>query len=1250
MNPDATVSRAAARGSVFRARLRLALVAAVILAGSLAHGATNFWTGAGANNYWTNALNWSGAYAATNVNQFTNGSPTVNFSVNTNSAGLVLSDAAGTVSVTNRQRTMTLTGGGGVSIQTGSLVLDLSSVTLGAAQTWAVASGASLTVSNVNNGGFLLTITNAGSAFARGVISGGGGLTKSGAGVLALASTSLSTYTGNTIVAGGTLSVTGTVNGGGTVTVATNATLDAERSNVTSNRAWTISGTVYSGSGFVQTLGNLTLSGGTLTGAVSGSSQYGSYTISSSNSVTATGNALIAAPGGLTLQGAGSLTCSVASASDTLTIAGPISNATGSAGITKTGSGVLTLGGTNAYAGATTISAGTLALGAGGALAAGSSVGIAAGATLDVSGLGALATYTIGANASLTASGTGTVVGASAATIIGGASGTVNLGSRPIVLTYNGSQPALYVSQGTLSLNTNAFTVNSAAPLATGTYTIVQQASGSVISNGALTVGGTAIPPSGVGSIQVSGSNVNLVIDITPAHLWISPVNGGTNPIAGTPFDVVVQSVTGTSTPANVTADTGVAVSLTNGTGTLGGTLTGTIPAGTNAVTISGVTYTKAETNVILAAARTSGDILPPGSSAPFTVNANAAVTLSLTSGNNQIGLASGALASPFVVTVTDVYTNPAPGAGVSWAIATVPGGATNQSLSATNTTTAANGQVSSALTLGNRIGAYTVTATSGALTGSPVTFTATATGNLAVASVNGGTNPIAGTPFAVVVQSRGAGGTPAYLSTNTDVLLSLNTGSGSLGGTLSGTIPAGTNAVTISGVTYNKAESGVVLRATRTSGDVLGTGTGTAFTVNAGAAATIVLTSGNNQTGNRWAPLASSFAVTVSDAYTNPVPAVGVTWAIALAPGGATSQWLSATNTTTATNGQASSALTLGEQVGTYTVTATSGTLSGSPVTFTAFASTSDYTAVTAVYEYQICFKCHSGYAFKGPPTAGLTPIYSAGTATFTTNSATVTGSGTAWTSGLIGMWIYRTNAPAAVYRIAAVASGTNLTLASAYAGATASGQAYAVSGDTDVAQEFSPNNRSGHPIVTGLTNYPNSLAPKNLTTTQMKAPWNTAAGVGRQTMLCSDCHDATSTNSVPAAAQGPHGSASQFLLRGPNANNWPNVTLANIGTAWCLNCHNNSNSVHSEGNHSGFQCYACHIVIPHGGKVSRLMAANNTLGLPARYAYNNDPNTVNVLIFRKAASSSYSENGYCRTTCSHHSSGNVTVNPESW
>lgn len=113
----------------------------------------------------------------------------------------------------------------------------------------------------------------------------------------------------------------------------------------------------------------------------------------------------------------------------------------------------------------------------------------------------------------------------------------------------------------------------------------------------------------------------------------------------------------------------------------------------------------------------------------------------------------------------------------------------------------------------------------------------------LAITSVNGGSDPIAGTGFSVDVQSRDADGISRIVTAATGVRLSMKTGSGLLGGTLSGTIPAGASRVTIGGVTYSKAESGVVLTASRTSGDDLTPGDSAPLTVEPGAIAAYSVT-----------------------------------------------------------------------------------------------------------------------------------------------------------------------------------------------------------------------------------------------------------------------------------------------------------------------------------------------------------------------------------------------------------------------
>jgi hypothetical protein len=165
----------------------------------------------------------------------------------------------------------------------------------------------------------------------------------------------------------------------------------------------------------------------------------------------------------------------------------------------------------------------------------------------------------------------------------------------------------------------------------------------------------------------------------------------------------------------------------------------------------------------------------------------------------------------------------------------------------------------------------YTLKATSNSLTqanSSAFNITVGAAAKLAITSVNGGSNPTAGTAFSVVVQSQDASGNPANVTASTGVSLSLNTGTGMLGGTLTGNINNNSNSVTINGVTYSKAESGVILTATQTSGNTLTAGNSAPFTVNAGTASRLVITGSPTQT----AGTSQNLTITAKDASGNTV------------------------------------------------------------------------------------------------------------------------------------------------------------------------------------------------------------------------------------------------------------------------------------------------------------------------------------------------------------------------------------------
>ena len=229
--------------------------------------------------------------------------------------------------------------------------------------------------------------------------------------------------------------------------------------------------------------------------------------------------------------------------------------------------------------------------------------------------------------------GTGTLSGTPAA----GTSGTYALtftatstagASAPqaFTLTVNGP-PAFTSANATTFTGAGTFTVTSSG-LPTPTLSVSGTLPSGVTfvdnGNGTGTLGG--IPAAGTSgtypvifsatnSIATVTQSFTLTIRLAATRLVVTQVNGGVNPSAGIGFAVVVQAWDSVG-PAVVTASTAVSLSRQTGTGTLGGTLTGTITAGSNTVTISGVTYTRAESGVSITAARTSGDLLTPGTSA----------------------------------------------------------------------------------------------------------------------------------------------------------------------------------------------------------------------------------------------------------------------------------------------------------------------------------------------------------------------------------------------------------------------------------------------------------------------------------------------------------------------------------------------------------------------------------------------------------------------------------------------------------
>jgi len=183
--------------------------------------------------------------------------------------------------------------------------------------------------------------------------------------------------------------------------------------------------------------------------------------------------------------------------------------------------GSVTLWRANTFSGSTVINSGTLKLGALASINSSPTLSIAAGATLDVT---QIVDFTLSSGTTLAAKGTGTATGTTAARIQGASGTAVNLGSRPINLTFtptSGSgditHPSLLISQGNLALSGNTISiVNNGPALAAGVYSLIQVTSATItgVPNTApVVVTGTGgLAPYSTALATVSSGNVILTV------------------------------------------------------------------------------------------------------------------------------------------------------------------------------------------------------------------------------------------------------------------------------------------------------------------------------------------------------------------------------------------------------------------------------------------------------------------------------------------------------------------------------------------------------------------------------------------------------------------------------------------------------------------------------------------------------------------------------------------------------------------
>jgi fibronectin-binding autotransporter adhesin len=590
----------------------------------------------------------SGTFTLSQANTYTGGTTinggTLNASVllaagsNVGTGGITINNGSifsytGVTATAPAARTFTIGAGGG-TIQT----------------TNAAASTLTLTGGISNSGALIFDTAGAGPtniSLSTAGISGGGSVTKTGAGLLTFGFAN--TYTGATQINNGTLSLTN-ANGLGSgasqsssTTIASGATLNtAVNATFGNTNAINVAGTGVGGAGALTS----TVSTGVL-----------------SNAITLTNNTTIGGVASLTLNGI----------------------ITGGFGITKIGAGTLTLGGSNGYTGSTTINVGTLTLTNANALGSGatqsSSILVSAtGAALNLN----FATATLGNTNNITLNGTG-VANAGAltgSTTTDTVSNNIILGSNSSIGGASNMMLSGIISDGGSGFNltkvgagiitaSNANTYSGGTIINTGTLSATNK--NALGTTGALAVNNAAILSLNLGGNTLQNSST-LTLSNTAA--LTSVVGAGLTDVLNNP---IVLTGTHTITSTTATAVLSLAGGITNNTnnltftgsgniiesGVIGSSSGGIIKSGTGTLTLSNAnTYTG--TTAVSAGTLTATNTNALGGAGGGAISVATASTLrfnlsgaTLTNPNTITLTGTAALVSDVAGGSTDIINNP---------------------------------------------------------------------------------------------------------------------------------------------------------------------------------------------------------------------------------------------------------------------------------------------------------------------------------------------------------------------------------------------------------------------------------------------------------------------------------------------------------------------------------------------------------------------------------------------------------------
>jgi len=533
-----------------------------------------------------------------------------------------------------------------------------------------------------------------------GVVSGSGTLTKTGAGTLTL--TAASTLSGALVVSGGTLAVTNTLRNVAAITATSGATVSLGVTNMfvgghgtalDASRVLTASagGTILLTSAMESRLGNITLSGGTLTSDrglsgwdnVLGNVSTGAATVN----VIGSAPSLLNGTGGIHLQGVQNFAVAdvTGDASADLTVSlrldnpGNIGGEAG--GINKTGAGTLLLTGVNTFRGNITVAGGTLAIASGGRIYSGAYnasavLTVAAGATLDVESWGyGETTQSLGglrdnAPALVVSGGTFRVSGATATT--GNRGFTVNAGgvtleaaagvdwtlATGVANVYSGNPSVTLAGEGTGAFNKAFSGTGALAKTGAGTWSL----GGAASHSGATSVNAGTLRLAAGGSLSASTAlsvASGATLDLAGASTSVASLAGAGAVALGATRTLTIAGTASTTFSGVISGD-GALSKTGSGTLTLSGsdanTFAGgaTLSAGTVAfgkasafgsgtVTLAGATLQPTTTvaianNLHIQAATTSsligagaGDLMYTGAATGSgTINLNSATSRSV--------------------------------------------------------------------------------------------------------------------------------------------------------------------------------------------------------------------------------------------------------------------------------------------------------------------------------------------------------------------------------------------------------------------------------------------------------------------------------------------------------------------------------------------------------------------------------------------------------------------------------------------